>query len=554
MMELFSRNELEKRGFSSGKKRRKVTETGFRRALNEGNLTRISICLAFAFATTAYVLLSRQKDALFAYHLTRSAVVVNVIIFTMLIHFYINLTSSFVRNGRLVLMLSVILCHLFLLKAAFLPAVNATFASPLKDYLFLFPAYALAPMMMSILLGRAHGTFVAIYVSLLGGLLVEQKDAFIFVVMSLVSGFVAVYFSHHVRRRSKVVRAGFYVGLATTVLAIALGQIEFSLNNWQDTVLQCTTTLLIGAFTAMLVSGIVPLIESLFGITTEITWIELADLNHPLLRRLTFEAPGTYHHSLVVARLAEAAADEIGANGTMCRVCSYFHDIGKLSKPQYFIENGSIEDNPHRDLTPTMSALIIISHVKDGVDLALKHGLNDEIISVIREHHGNTLVQFFHHLAMDQRRKVEEQVREGKAHQDDIPAVEEKSFRYPGPKPQSRESAIISLADGIESASRCLQKPTPQKIEQLIDEITKSRMRDGQLDECPLTLADLTRIKKSFYTTLLSMTHNRISYPKGATEDDEAPRLLEARREPVTVKEDAASEERPKAKSNAASA
>ncbi len=229
---------------------------------------------------------------------------------------------------------------------------------------------------------------------------------------------------------------------------------------------------------------------------------------------MTIEAPGTYHHSLVVANLAESAAEAVGANATLCRVCAYFHDIGKLHKPEYFIENIGDGENPHDDLTPTMSALIVIAHVKDGVDLALKHKLNREIIAVIREHHGTSLVQYFYHRALKQKEDFEALVREGQERSEDVPDVDREGFRYPGPRPQTRESAIISLADAVESASRCLQKPTPQKIEQLIEELTRGRLREGQFDECPLTLQDLATIKASFYSTLRSMMHNRISYPK----------------------------------------
>jgi putative nucleotidyltransferase with HDIG domain len=277
---------------------------------------------------------------------------------------------------------------------------------------------------------------------------------------------------------------------------------------------QVLSAVLVSSVTAVLVSGLLPLIEATFRITTDVSWIELADLNHPLLRQMTIEAPGTYHHSLVVATLAETAAEAIGASAVMCRVCSYFHDIGKMKKPSYFIENIGDGHNPHDDLTPNMSALVVMAHVKDGVDLAIKHKMNEEIVNVIMEHHGTSLIRFFHHRALKQREEVQRQVAEGKAHEDDIHDVKEESFRYPGPRPRTRESAIISLADSVESASRSLQKPTPKKIDELIDDIFKDRLNDGQLDDAALTLADLATIKNSFATTLRSMMHSRIEYPK----------------------------------------
>ncbi len=556
MLDFLSRIQLERRGLSSGKRRRKVVENEFVNNLQYGAGPRAVLFAIFALITVLFIRYSRHEAALFPNDITRMTLVAAVIIGSLAIQFYVNHMENFLRNSRVLLTLGVLFFHLFLLKIAFalgstagmaaevaaraalepianLDGVAKTPEVALVPFEYLFPAYAFAPMVMSILLGRNHGTLTAIYASLLGAMLVPADMAFKFTVMSLVTGFVAVFLTHQVRRRSKVVRAGVFIGIATTILAIATGQILIQ-DDWKTILMQCGTTLLAGTLTAMLISGVLPLLESMFRITTDVSWLEMADLNHPLLKRLTFEAPGTSHHSQVVARLSEAAADAIGANGMLCRVASYFHDIGKLKKPQYFIENIDNEDNPHNELTPTMSALIIIAHVKDGVDLALKHRLNNEIISVIREHHGTTLVQYFYDRARKRRREVEDEKDEGKSTSDDLPAVEEKNFRYPGPKPQTRESAIISLADSIESASRSITKPTPPKIEQLIDEITKGRIRDGQLDECGLTFADLAKVKNSFYNTLCGMMHTRISYkqdeegekPKAkAKGEDRKPRL-----------------------------
>jgi putative nucleotidyltransferase with HDIG domain len=232
------------------------------------------------------------------------------------------------------------------------------------------------------------------------------------------------------------------------------------------------------------------------------------------MKRLSIEAPGTYHHSLVVANLSEAAAEAIGANAAMTRVCAYFHDIGKLTKPEYFIENMDPADNPHDDLTARMSALILIAHVKDGVDLAIKHKLNCSIIDVIEQHHGTTLTHYFYHRALEQQAEMMRRVSEGKSKEDDVPKVSEEVFRYPGPLPQFKEAAVISLADAVESASRAMEKPNASRLETLVDEIVLERMRDGQLDECDLTMADLARVKASFVKTLLSMMHSRIKYRK----------------------------------------
>jgi putative nucleotidyltransferase with HDIG domain len=278
-----------------------------------------------------------------------------------------------------------------------------------------------------------------------------------------------------------------------------------------------------GMATAFLVGGALPMLESMFRITTDISWLELADLNHPLLKRMTIEAPGTYHHSLVVANLAESAAEAIGANASMARVCSYFHDIGKLVKPDYFTENMRRDRNPHDELAPTMSALIIIAHVKEGVDLALKHNLNQMIIDVIQQHHGTSLVFFFFKRAQQQQEDARAGGKIMNIREEDIPEVREESFRYSGPRPQTKECAIISIADAIESASRSLERVTPQKIDQLITDIIEKRVLDGQLKDCDLTMREIEVVAENFKHTLQSMLHSRVAYPTTRSEKHDTP-------------------------------
>src|SRR5205814_2479700 len=257
--------------------------------------------------------------------------------------------------------------------------------------------------------------------------------------------------------------------------------------------------------------------------------------------RMTVEATATYHHSLVVANLAEAAAAKIGANATLCRVCSYFHDVGKLVKPEYFTENMNFERNPHDDLAPSMSALIIIAHVKEGVDLALKDKLNQRIIDIIQEHHGTSLVYYFYQRAIQQQEDARAGGKITNIREEDIPEVEEESFRYGGPKPQTKESAIVSMADIVESASRSLEKPTPQKIEQLVRELIEERSADVQLDECDLTLGEIKTIIERFSFTLMTMLHSRIAYPKpeskfaGPRDESLRPDVMAATRRPASA-------------------
>ena len=320
--------------------------------------------------------------------------------------------------------------------------------------------YALAPLVCSVLLGKQGGVFTTMGVTLCGMLIVPQAYLMHYIVMCLFSGMTVIMLTKNVRRRGSLLRAGFYAGLITLIMAVMFGLIEMPGNRevWKLLAFKASAALGISMLIAMIVSGILPMLESLFGITTDISWLELSDLNHKLLRRMQLEAPGTFHHSLVVASLAEAAAESIGACAAMCRVCSYFHDIGKLKKPEYFIENQG-ESNPHDLLTPTMSALVIVAHVKDGVDLAVKHKLNPLIIDVIKEHHGDSLVYYFYHKAKELKRAEESKVDKGLEKAEDVTDVAEKSFRYPGPTPSTKESGIISLADAVESASRTIRKP-----------------------------------------------------------------------------------------------
>jgi putative nucleotidyltransferase with HDIG domain len=517
MFDALARLQLKRKGFSCGRTRRKQTDSALLQVLWENPWVKVLIFVGFTAGVVALVLYANTPEAPFSDSPLRAILVVVLLFLTALIHFYLNHPRNFAENTRVLLIFGSILLQLAILRSM-IQLVDGNWLP--FGYVYLLTPMAFAPMLLSILLGRAFGMFAVVCSSLFGALLVEKSEVFSYIIVSLVIGTVGVYVTNQIRKRSRLVRAGLHVGLASLALGLVVGYIDAfdvfdpAATNWQKFGWQCLIPLGIGIATSTVVGGVLPIAESMFKVTTDISWIEQADLNHPLLRRMTLEAPGTYHHSLVVATLSEAAAERIGANATMCRVCSYFHDIGKLVKPGYYIENITEEDNPHEELTPNMSMLIITAHVKDGVDMAIKNKLNHDIIDVIEEHHGTSLVYYFYRRALDQQEQVRDLVREEKANEEDVPEVDEKSFRYPGPKPRTRESGIISLADAVEGASRTLQKPTPQKIEQLVDEIVRGRARDGQLDECELTMHELAEIKSSFCATLRSMLHNRISYPK----------------------------------------
>jgi putative nucleotidyltransferase with HDIG domain len=251
-----------------------------------------------------------------------------------------------------------------------------------------------------------------------------------------------------------------------------------------------------------LMTGLLPFAEKLFDVQTDLSLLELSDMSHPLLRQLAQRAPGTYNHSISVAALAESAADSIGANGLLVRVGACFHDIGKMFKPNYFVENQSPGSNRHDTLQPAMSTLVIIAHVKDGSDLGRQHRLPTPVIDFIEQHHGTTLVEYFYRLAT----KKSEQDPHGEE-------ISESTFRYPGPKPQTREAAVLMIADAVESASRALVEPTASRLQNLVDQIAMKKLLDGQFDDCGLTLQELDTIKRSLVKSLTAIYHGRVKYP-----------------------------------------
>src|SRR5581483_6714827 len=514
MFRFFEKRRLIKKGLATAKTRRRRLQNEFLNRLETGMLAKILIFGAFIAGLAALIFYGSQPQP------TEKFLIALLIFLTALAQLWVNHPNSFASNSRIVLMFGTMLVHLLLTKIILVLARNGTID---PQYGPLLVPYAFAPLVCSVLMGKNQGLYVATFVSLWGAIAVFRGIDAVYLVMSLICGFIAVFVTLQVRRRSRLIRAGVFVGLATWVLAITFGLIiipwELGLAiDWKTIGYESIAAIGSGIVTAMLVGGALPILETLFGVTTDISWLEAADLNHPLLKRLTIEAPGTYHHSLVVANLAEGAAEAVGANATMCRVCAYFHDIGKLVKPEYFTENMSPDRNPHDELAPTMSALIIIAHVKEGVDLALKHGLNQEIIDVIQQHHGTSMVYFFYKRALQQQEDTRAGGKIMNIREEDIPEVREESFRYSGPRPQTREAAVISLADCIESASRSLDRVTPQKIDQLISDIIEKRLLDGQLKECDLTMRELEEVAESFRRTLQSMMHSRVAYPDSRSE------------------------------------
>lgn len=318
-----------------------------------------------------------------------------------------------------------------------------------------------------------------------------------FLVINLLAGLVAVLGTRRLRKRKEVFTVCAKAWICAVIVLIAF-------HAYDNTLFKLTFVTDLGfsfifmLLTAVLVVGLLPVFESLFRIVTEITLMEFMDPTHPLLRRLSIEAPGTYQHSIVVGNLAEAAATAIGANGLFCRVSTLYHDIGKLNNPQYFTENQQGEVDIHQLLTPLESAQVIMNHVPEGAVLARKHGLPDSFIDIIKSHHGTTLVYFFYHKACE---------REGAEN------IKEKDYRYHGPKPHSKESAIIMIADTLEAASRSLDHPNEEAITQLVEHLVGEKADDRQFDECLLTFEDFQIVKLSIVKSLAAALHSRIKYP-----------------------------------------
>lgn len=362
---------------------------------------------------------------------------------------------------------------------------------------YLMPT-AFGAMLITLLLDSRLAMIVTAALSLIVGLVTDGGLGF--VAVSLIGGVTAVLSLGTVTQRSDVTRVGFIVGGVNFITMIAFAFINEDMFLVKNSYLGLANGIICSIFTI----GFLPYLENLFGITSSIKLLELSNPNQPLLRRLLLEAPGTYHHSILVGNLAEAAAEAVDADGLLARAGAAYHDIGKVKRPYFFVENQLGGDNPHDRISPSLSTLIIVSHVKEGVELAKQHKLPVVLIDFVKQHHGSDLVQYFYHKALED---------------DKDGSVEEIDFRYPGPKPQSKETAIVMLADAVEAAVRTLSRPTPGRVEGLIRKIIKARLNSGQLDESDLTLRDLDKVADAFAQVLSGIYHSRIEYPDLPTEN-----------------------------------
>jgi putative nucleotidyltransferase with HDIG domain len=409
-----------------------------------------------------------------------------LIVFSALYFFlYFFRREVYRSNARLLAIFMVFVLQLLLIRVAEM--------MPIGHSVYLMPV-ALLPIVITILFDAEIGMLATVILSLLLGIM--NRFDFTVVLMTMIIGTAACLTSRHVRKRSHFYRIMFTVMISYGVLIFLVETMKLVPNT--DVMLQVVYGSLVGLVSCLLTIGILPFFESLFSITTDITLLELSDLNHPLLKRLALEAPGTYHHSISVGNLSEAAAKRIGANSLLARVGTYYHDIGKIEIPEYFVENQLGVHSKHEQLAPSMSALILAAHVKRGRLLGEEADIPDDVLNFIEEHHGTMVMSYFYNKSIEQ---------------GGDPAAIDK-FRYPGPKPQVRETGIAMLADAVEAASRTLDDPKPARIHALIQRIINERFQSGELDECPLTLRDLAKIREAFAQILIASFHHRVAYPR----------------------------------------
>lgn len=392
---------------------------------------------------------------------------------------------------------TIVLLQIILIKVFYFLSVVVGYYSP--DFprsvlLYLIP-FAVASILGVLLVGFKYSISISLITVILASITVDNSLRFMIFIYSFLDSVIASIYLVNNRSRGGIIRTGFIISIINAALIVIFYMLQS--DNLFNTVTLISIGLgaLNGILTAIIISGVLPIFEWLFDIATNVKLVELGNLNHPLLKELAIKAPGTYHHSIVVSSLSEAACQAIGANSLLAKVGSYYHDIGKIKKPTYFIENQFDTENPHDRLMPYVSSLIIKNHVKDGVEIGKKYRLGSQIIDIIEQHHGTMIVKYFYDKAKDMGLNPNEE-----------------DFRYPGPKPQSKESGIVMLADKVEAATKNLNEPTVTHLKNYVKNLTNEIFLDGQLDESDLSLRELNLIIDSFVSVLIGIFHHRIKY------------------------------------------
>jgi len=440
-----------------------------------------------------------KKEQVFLTGIGAAMLLLLLLLTTYIIHLSQPGRLSAEHNKSLTFMASVFLTFFFLAeiiaKLSEVLAINATIPIEMSSIWFGMPL-ASGAMIICLFMGLQIAVPLAVVMAVSFAVIFENSlTVFLYF---MINGTMSAYWIRNCRERKVFIAAGAKLGLLNILLVTGVNFYLAELSG-PKLLWDWAFAFLGGIGAGIVTAGLAPLVEIAFGYTTDISLLELANLDRPILRKLMIEAPGTYHHSVIVGSLVEAAASEIGANNLLAKVCGYYHDIGKIKKPLYFIENQKTGKNKHDKLAPSMSGLILIAHVKDGVEIARENKLGQVIIDTIRQHHGTSLIKYFFEKA--KQRRGEDAVNIG-------------DFRYPGPKPQTREAGLVMLADVVEAASRTLENPTPSRIQGLVQNLINHIFSDGQLDECELTLKDLHKIARSFNQILNGIHHHRIEYPE----------------------------------------
>ncbi|AIE60786.1 HD family phosphohydrolase [Bacillus methanolicus] len=418
------------------------------------------------------------------------------VILSALYYYFHELDVETARKRTYLLMFSLI----FILSIIIMKIISLFQEFDYSEIGYLFPA-AMAPMLIKILIDEKLAVFMTITLAICGSIIFNEGitgSLHISIgIYILCSGIAGILFLSKLNHRSKILQAGLFVAVVNIVIILSLMFLRNGHYSGLEFSFYFISALVSGISSAVLTIGLIPFFEAGFGILSTMKLIELSNPNHPLLRKILTEAPGTYHHSLMVANLAESACEAIGANGLLARVGCYYHDIGKTKRPQFFIENQMNIENPHDRLPPHTSKNIIIAHATDGAETLRKHRVPKEIVDIAEQHHGTTLLKYFYH----------------KAKQNGLEANDEE-FRYPGPKAQTKEAAVIGIADSVEAAVRSMSHPTNEQIESIVRNIISDRLQDGQMNECDITLKELETVAHTLCETLKGIFHSRIEYPE----------------------------------------
>ncbi len=428
-----------------------------------------------------------------------------VILLVLMLAYYLSDAKTSVQKNNSHLLMYVLI---FFVSVILMKVTSFTHSLNFQGITLIVPI-AVGSMLITMLIHQRVALFTSMVFSIIASIIFNAETMGIvnytlgiYVFFSSVAG---VFFLGKSNRVSRILQAGLFVSVINILTIVALLMLRNVQYGWLEVGSHIGFAFLSGFLAAVLTLGLLPFFEAGFGILSTMKLIELSNPNHPLLRKILIETPGTYHHSVIVANLAESACEAIGANGLLARVGSYYHDLGKTKRPHFFIENQMKMENPHDKLSPQLSKTIIISHPYDGAEMLKNHKMPKEIIDIAEQHHGTSLLKFFYH----------------KANQEADETIPEEEFRYPGPKAQGSEAAIVGISDCVEAAVRSMAKPTPEKIEALVKKIITERLEDGQFDECDLTLKQLNTVATSICETLKGTFHSRIEYPEDVKEKGE---------------------------------